>query len=104
MNINPQAVIQHCRGVIEFQLDKARQNDINKYTELSKAFLKLPYNDREDGHVAKKLNAIANRYQKDEKFHRAIESNPETERVQRQLTEHKMAEHKINEVQRGFER
>jgi ATP-dependent exoDNAse (exonuclease V) alpha subunit len=99
MSTNPQEVIQQCRGVIEFQLDKARQKDINKYTELSKAFLKLPYNDREDSSAAKELNEIANRHQNDEKFNQAITKNDLTRQVQESLHEPNKLE-----IHRGFER
>ena len=99
MSMNPQEVIQQCRGVIEFQLDKARQADINKYTELSKAFLKLPYNNREDSSAAKELNEIANRHQNDEKFNQAITKNDLTRQVQQSLHEPNKLE-----IHRGFER
>ncbi|MDQ5883794.1 MAG: Toprim protein [Pseudomonadota bacterium] len=99
ISTNPQEVIQQCRGVIEFQLDKARQADINKYTELSKAFLKLPYNDREDSSAAKELNEIANRHQNDEKFNQAITKNDITRQVQQSLHEPNKLE-----IHRGFER
>jgi|LakMenEpi03Aug12_release.lakeMendotaPanAssembly.Ray.scaffolds.fasta_scaffold47887_6 5S rRNA maturation endonuclease (ribonuclease M5) len=111
LTTDPQAVIQHCIGMAQVQLDLRREIDIKKFTDLAKEYAKMPSGSSraENLELASHLKDIASHYQRDEKFLNAVMNNDLTKSVQKALStndiaENKLEENKITDVHRGFDR
>ena len=111
LTTDPEAVIKHCTGMAQDQLDLHREIDIKKFTDLAKEYAKMPSgsSSAENLDLASQLKDIAGHYQRDEKFLNAIMNNDLTKSVQIALSTEDIAENKLEEntildVNRGFER
>ncbi|MEI6628560.1 MAG: hypothetical protein WCN27_04065, partial [Alphaproteobacteria bacterium] len=104
INSDPQAVIQKCEKNAMLQIEKHREADILKFTDLSKQYSQLSPSYFERGgkqgqEIVNQLKELSDRYAKDEKFNQAIEKNNVSAQVQQSLLETKKLE-----MHRGFER